>query len=169
MCVSLSLGCCASKLLYISLDKPTVKQIFVAMLVKGVCRSEGTKTLSTRFMPNKYFILQIQQTLGSVDPLTILFGSNIPCLVLPSPVKLLCLSLSAQPKEGELETKTPISQAIRLLFCVLYSSSESHANSYSFLFHLSFALHLLFYVSSFLSLSSGVAFCMESHLSDITL
>lgn len=56
------------------------------------------------------------------------------------------VSLSIQPNEGKLETKTPISQAIRLLFCVLYSSSESHTNSYYFLLNLSFALHLFFNV-----------------------
>ena len=65
--------------------------------------------------------------------------------MLSSPVEPLCPFLSVQSNEGKLETKTPISQAIRLLFCALYSSSESHANSYSFLFHLFIALQLLLY------------------------
>lgn len=87
--------------------------------------------------------------------------------MLSSPVKFLCLSPSIQLNEGKLETKAPISQAIRLLFCVLCSSFESHTNSYSSLFHLSFALHLLFHFFFPPPSSSGATFRVKSHLAEI--
>lgn len=133
------------------------RAVLFEMLVKGVCLSAGKRK------PSLYvFAKCIFYTLHPV----VCAQWTIPSeywLALSSPVKLLCQSLSVQPNEVKLETKTPISQAIRLLFCVLYSSS--HANSYSFLFPSLICPSLA--PLRFVFVSSDIVFCMKSRLGDI--
>lgn len=91
--------------------------------------------------------------------------SKALCPVFSSYSQFLCLPLSVQSAEGKPQTKAPISQAIRLVFCPPLILSRSS--------HLSFTLRLflfaIFFNFKYISPSYlGIVPCLEQRLADVS-
>lgn len=144
---------CAPRVLCISGDKQ--KAVFFEML-KMIFSFSRKKTLSANFSFSLH-PADFEQWWYSDYCLT---PTALSCGIQRSQNPL---SLSPFSPVKENETKTPISQAIRLLFCVLYSSSDTNSLFFPLpIFYLPFTCS--FWRGGF---TSGIALCIKSHVGDI--